>query len=439
MTSSIEEIWKVEGLEKVSAVTVGVTRVAWSDQYFLSTYFKTIRARSSATAARTACRVFLRWYVGGCLPENVKLIDLYLSIISKMSYGENHSLFPDSGFNGATSVPIGNLGTPGTQDLEYKNNHVTTLELTSSSTGAPLLWNDTSVKEWHNRLLEYDISNSPDEFSESQRNFVNICGFLALTMLRGIAKDADMITRSMAKTVAANINNLWNLTLSECPPPNMQSIAYMMTVMKKGSPNANLILGQILNSYMDQSTNPTVVGIFRASCLMSLGMNGMNSLHWLMSAARVNNIQPIVIARCLATNSHSKTNTAIVDLMKNQMLAGQTTWEWSRLFNEGAFMDLSVREDPLYAGTCFFLSEGHDAQPSNYLSLASYLKGPILDSAKIKALKIAAYLREQDLSTAQTTEASAVANVIIQTPTRLDVHHTAIPSLNQGAGDMDEF
>lgn len=229
---------------------------------------------------------------------------------------------------------------------------------------------------------------------------INYLAFLAGISCRLVVKDPKTVDKHLISKASDRFFSIfgYNPQVSMTMPPNSKCYSTRVQNMRKMSPGANRVLTILITAkiYAPEMMKTSVEGLLRAMCLLSLSYVGLGTLNWAYRAADAVHMTIAEFLPKMCFGVYRSTAHILIEFISDNK---QVTNMYSRLFQDGAFIQLSTKNNPDFAMACAAISlnatEEHEIWSSGQFS--NY-KGKTVKIACNFALIFRKAIQEQRLS-----------------------------------------
>lgn len=350
--------------------------VDWDDEYF-NTHFVAkalINKRPTPTEAGLYARSFLNWYVYNVTPSTIQ--DTMVGLISSVKYSENHYLISDHFFKETSTTTLSPPG--GVEEIkgkEWKTScqgsvapqatggaSSTGLSRAGQSSTQSILTADS--ESWYTTLWK-NLSAPPEDNKYPQTYLYSIyyLGFIAMQLLRVCVKDKNTVALHIMTYTTERYSKFFGIDLGikDTLPPHDSMLNDFKINFDRFKPPSIKCLTMIVFSHIsvEGDKKDHVQSIFRAVGLLSLSSVGLGCLGWLFRAHTETNVELEDLLKYVAVARHAEMVRSILTFCKT--IGGnvnERSWQWCRLFTDGAFAELSTQKDITFAAIFMEVSTG---------------------------------------------------------------------------------
>lgn len=322
--------------------TTTLQEIKWSDDLFSTTYVpKGKRARTQVDKAAKACKNILNWYFGATDSKHLK--NNTLAVLYGMMINEDEYLIPDS-LIGGIEIDIGNPVE--TALTKYHPDTSITILNDGQRSQDQLQMFKSDIEKW--------ISDAEEGLAnvDSRQDYINLVGFMMLTLLRLIIKDLSPVSKHIMTRIHDHYLNLFGKDYplaGPVPPPNALCKEGIRTVFKHLESSSKEVLSiMVAARAMVSDGSRSRHGVLDASCLLTLKYTGMGAYSHCITAALKYSRTPYDSLTYVATKKNQPTCKGILDVLQNYESKEEKSFSWSRLFDDGAFPWLSGRKAPAF-------------------------------------------------------------------------------------------
>jgi len=240
------------------------------------------------------------------------------------------------------------------QKPQESNMNVTRLFKISGNKSLSL--GSTQILGWYNTLFNILDDNDQDKGS----NVINYLGFIAGIMCRMSVKDPIAVSNHIVENTIDRFFSIFgsNPSINFTPPPNSVSCQTWSQDMRKMSPGCNQLLTILITAKVcvDPVAKNDIEGLLRAMCLLSLNAVGLGALNWASKAAELTQMELSEFLSRMCLGLYRKPAYDIYRVLVFVSENNQKTFVYARLFQEGAFIQLSTKNNPDFSMACAAIS-----------------------------------------------------------------------------------
>ncbi|AYW51539.1 nucleoprotein [Lasius neglectus virus 2] len=194
--------------------------------------------------------------------------------------------------------------------------------------------------------------------TKENRDLMNLAGFLALLLFRGISKDATQLARGVnKKLIKEHIHNLagW-LTGNGYSPPCKLCIDLCASDLDKGNSHSGKMMTLLLKRWKDTEEEDRqsrgLIPQIQATILTHTAGNGLGLVILMYVAVDILGltIESLVDHTMTEMSKMSWKSLAVFVQTYLDPKKPEKTYLWARLINDGYFADFSARSHPYLAG-----------------------------------------------------------------------------------------
>jgi len=199
------------------------------------------------------------------------------------------------------------------------------------------------------------------------------------------------------------------------PPPHADCYSVLGSKMERFDPMSKTCLSLLLNNFKKATIlKEEKRGIMRAACLLSLGELGLGLISWLSRAAQALETTPGDIIDMVFFEN---TKASIINILNftEQQKPTEVTWPWSRLFEEGAFINLSLARNKYLTFIFVGIVAGGDPEADIWKipQLLRFSSEPSMNEAKQYVAAMFMMRKEQNLSKAYGVKAKEIGGYLL--------------------------
>nr|CAI5825151.1 unnamed protein product [Callosobruchus analis] len=252
--------------------------------------------------------------------------------------------------------------------------------------------------------------------TSSNWEHVSAMGYLALICFRLTVKDALSVESHIAAHAGEKLMNFFPQFAfrGPIPPPHAACYRILNAVFARGSPDGRLFLSYFVSAFWGgQSPDDQLRGFLRSACMLSLGDVGLGLISWVTKAHKSLGISLAEYLSYLYTKSFQRDLLTIRDFSQEYIVAGQQTWPWARIFNEGALTEISLQSAPLLTLTSVGICASNSQEDLwGIPQLSSFKDSPLIKTAKLFAQCLIDVVTSKIVSDPLTGEAAEFSNLV---------------------------
>nr|QMP82305.1 nucleocapsid protein [Hemipteran rhabdo-related virus OKIAV26] len=318
------------------SISLGAPSTPWNDtdfQKILTPAQLKIRSACEVNIAFKNALKYLAIYLGAETVTKANHKKLMWDVISATTVKEEY-LFPGG------SVNTGSWTT----DVQEITNYKFPGDITSISDGTRTI-GISDVKTFYENAVNAS-SSTPDE----KREYINVAGFLALTLLRTPFKGFENLGTHLISAATQSFTSLFSPSeMIILLPPHASYTRLYETHFPQHDPDYQHLVAICVHAWHYNSTSTHIqvdhVGVLQASCLLSLSENGLGLLSWSCKAAKSFGIptKQYLEHLCLtpALTSQVVRASRFVKMMRDEY-----SWPWCRIFKSTSHSNMSTAQNP---------------------------------------------------------------------------------------------
>lgn len=355
--------------------------IKWTDNYFNDQYVKLFNAfpRPDRQRAVSACLAFLNLYVTSNLSEQ-NYTQMCLTVWAYMKVDDVHL-----GWNGFHTED--KTTAPTFIASSYLDKFVPTFLLHrgqatvdkdsitvsyTKSSGENISFHQADVVTWYKTLWDILNSSAVMESTSSKSDTANIdttiyyIGYLMMKLLRLITKDLKSVEHNIVVSTITQFHQFWGrkLAVTYTPPPHADLQTNLGVFMQRFSSSCLPMLTYIVQSYITilPAHETKISGIYDASCLQALGMVGMGCVSWVLQASKMLNCSIGTLLEFFDFGPYSESLFKLERWMYQVFIYEKTrTMFYARLFHDGAYPEVSARNQPVVTMACAAIVHSTDS------------------------------------------------------------------------------
>lgn len=190
-----------------------------------------------------------------------------------------------------------------------------------------IILNDGQRSQDQNQVFKSDIEKWIADVEEGladvnlRQKYINLVGFIMLTMLRLIIKDLSPVSKHIMTKIHDHYSNLFSSDYplnNPVPPPNALCKEGIRTVFKHLESSSKEVLSiMVAARSMVSDGSRSRHGVLDASCLLTLKYTGMGAYSHCITAALKYSRTPYDLLTYVATKKNQPTCKGILDVLQN--------------------------------------------------------------------------------------------------------------------------